>query len=155
MVDASFETMRQIHIAAVLEIEHEAFSSPWTAQMFLQEVEESGFSRSYVALEEERVVGYFVAWFLRQNVHLLNIAVAKSDQRRGIGRLMLQFLLDLAKREYKDVIALEVRESNEAAIRLYRTFGFAPIGVRRGYYDEDKENALLMSRSVAGWDERV
>jgi ribosomal-protein-alanine N-acetyltransferase len=155
MVDVSFETMREIHIAAVLEIEHEAFSTPWTEQMFLQEVEESGFSRCYVALEKGRVVGYFVAWFLRRDVHLLNLAVAKSHQRKGIGRLTLQFLLDLAKREYKNVIALEVRESNEAAIRLYRTFGFTPVGVRHGYYDDDNENALVMSRSVSGWDERT
>jgi len=155
MFDVSFETMRQIHIAAVLEIEHEAFSSPWTAQMFLQEVEESGFSRSYVVLEKGRVVGYFVAWSLRRQVHLLNVAVAKSHQRKGIGRLTLQFLIDLAKREYKDMITLEVRESNETAIRLYRSFGFVPVGVHREYYNDDKENALLMSRSISGCDERT
>ena len=123
MVDVVFESMRPVHIAGVLEIEHELFSSPWTEQMFVQEVEENSFSRSYVALDGGRVVGFFVAWFLRHEVHLLNIAVAQSHQRRGIGRRMLQFLLDMSANELKDMITLEVRESNEAAIRLYRSFG--------------------------------
>jgi ribosomal-protein-alanine N-acetyltransferase len=155
MVEVAFESMRQVHIAGVLEIEHEAFSAPWTAQMFLQEVEENSFSRSYVVLDNGRVAGYFVAWFLRREVHLLNVAVAKSHQRKGIGRRMLQYLIDLAKSEHKDMITLEVRESNEVAIRLYRSFGFTPVGLRREYYHDDKENALLMSRAVSGRDERT
>ncbi|MGD8412786.1 MAG: ribosomal protein S18-alanine N-acetyltransferase [Candidatus Latescibacterota bacterium] len=153
MVEATLETLRPVHIAAVVEIEHEAFTSPWTAEMFQQEVEENSFSRSYVALVEGRVAGYFVAWFLRREVHLLNIAVARSQQRRGLGRFMLRFLLDTAIKERKDMITLEVRESNEAAIRLYRSFGFSPIGIRRQYYQDDKENALLMSRNLSGWNE--
>jgi ribosomal-protein-alanine N-acetyltransferase len=67
---------------------------------------------------------------------------------------MLHLLIDLAGRERKDMITLEVRESNEVAIELYRSFGFTPIGIHRGYYQEDEENALLMARSVPGWRER-
>lgn len=154
MVDITIETMRHIHVPGVLAIEHERFSSPWTETMFLQEVEESGFSRAYVALESGRVVGYLVSWFLRREVHLLNIAVAKSHERRGLGRRMLRFLLEMARREHKDMITLEVRESNETAIRLYRSFGFAPVGIRRGYYRDDKEDAVLMTRSVSPPEER-
>ena len=155
MVDVTLESMCQNHIPAVLEIEHEAFTSPWTAEMFLQEVEGNGLSRSFVALEGGRVVGYFVAWFLNQNAHLLNIAVASSHQRKGIGRLMLRYLLDMAKRELKQLITLEVRESNAVAIELYRSFGFTRIGIHHLYYHDDKENALLMARPVSGWDEGV
>jgi len=148
MVDVRLESMRNNHIAAVLEIEHEAFASPWTADMFLQEVQDNGLSRSYVALEDGHVVGYFVSWFLNQEVHLLNIAVASSHQRKGIAKYMLRYLLDMAKRELKQLVTLEVRESNQAAIDLYRSFGFTRVGVRRQYYYDDKEDAVLMARPV-------
>lgn len=152
MVDVAVESMRRVHVPAVLEIEDEAFTSPWTAEMFLQEIEDNGLSRSFVVLEGERVVGYFVAWFLRQDVHLLNIAVARSRQREGIGRSMMRFLLDMAERELKEMFTLEVRESNAGAIEMYRSLGFRPVGVRRQYYEDDNENALMMARPVSGWD---
>lgn len=90
MPDVTIESMRRIHLPAVMEIEHEAFTSPWTEEMFVQEVEDNALSGSYVALESGHVVGYFVAWFLRQDIHLLNIAVARSYQRKGIGRRMVR-----------------------------------------------------------------
>jgi ribosomal-protein-alanine N-acetyltransferase len=152
MADIEFEAMRRAHIPAVLRIEREAFKSPWTAEMFLQELEDNGLSRSCVALEGGNVIGYFIAWFLHQEVHLLNIAVAASRQRKGVGRRMLQLLLEMAKRELKVLITLEVRESNAAAIEMYRSFGFTPVGLRRHYYQDDKENALLMLRPVSDWD---
>ena len=152
MVDVTLETMRHIHIPAVLEIEHESFTSPWTGEMFRQEVEDNGLSRSFVALDDGRVVAYFVAWFLNQEVHLLNIAVASSHRRRGIGRYLMRYLMDMAKRELKLLITLEVRESNAAAIELYRSFGFTRVGLRPHYYQDDKENALLMARRISGRD---
>jgi len=153
MVDVTFESMRNAHIPAVLDIEHEAFTSAWTAEMFRQEVEDNVMSRSFVALDDGRVVGYFVAWFLNQEVHLLNIAVASSHQRKGIGRYMMRYLLEMAEREFKQLITLEVRESNAAAIELYRSFGFTRVGVRPRYYQDDKEDAVLMARRISGWDE--
>jgi ribosomal-protein-alanine N-acetyltransferase len=155
MAEITIESMRNVHLPAVLEIEREAFTSPWTEEIFRQEVEDNVISGSYVALEGGRLVGYFVVWFLRQDVHLLNIAVVRSCRRRGIGRQMLRYLIDLAKRAHKEVITLEVRESNEGAIELYRSFGFTPVGLHREYYQDDKENALLMARSVSGWEERL
>jgi ribosomal-protein-alanine N-acetyltransferase len=152
MVDVTLESMRNIHIPAVLEIEYEAFTSPWTGEMFRQELEDNGLSRAFVALAHGRVVGYFVAWFLNQEVHLLNIAVASRYQRKGIGRYMMRYLLAMAQRERKQLITLEVRESNAAAIELYQSFGFSRVGVRPHYYHDDKEDALLMARPVSGRD---
>lgn len=150
MSDIKFEPMRYAHIPSVLEIEHRAFTTPWTAEMFRQEVQDNQLSRSYVVRSGERLVGYFVAWFLQDEVHLLNIAVHEDYQRRGIGRRMMRYLLELASFERKNMVTLEVRESNEGAIELYRSFGFTPVGIRREYYQDDKENALLMARRVHG-----
>lgn len=146
MAEITIEPMRHAHIPAIMEIEREAFTTPWTAEMFRQEVEDNRLSRSYVAMAGDRLVGYLVAWFLNNEVHLLNVAVAASDQRRGTGRRMLQFLLDTAASEKKEIITLEVRESNRVAIELYRSFGFSRIGVRSQYYQDDKEDAVLMAR---------
>ena len=93
MVEITIEPMRYAHIPAIMEIEREAFTTPWTGEMFRQEVEDNQFSRAYVAMDGDRLVGYLVAWFLQHEVHLLNIAVAASDQRRGTGGRMLRFLL--------------------------------------------------------------
>ena len=153
MNDPTIEPMRQIHIDAIVKIEHEVFNHPWTAEMFRQEVADNQLSRSYVLLEEGRVTGYIVSWFLRDEVHLLNIAVISSLRRGGLGRKMMMHLIDTASREHKELISLEVRESNEGAISMYRSMGFVPVGIGREYYQEDKENALLMMLSLAGWGE--
>jgi ribosomal-protein-alanine N-acetyltransferase len=152
MGDLTILPMRKTHITRVLEIEREAFATPWTREMFRQEVEDDHVSRSYVALEDRQLLGYLVAWFFRQEVHLLNIAVTASYQRRGIGGRMLRFLLDLAARENKEVVTLEVRESNWPAIGLYQAFGFVRIGVQQQYYQSDKEDALLMMRPITAAD---
>jgi ribosomal-protein-alanine N-acetyltransferase len=123
--------------------------------MFRQEVEDNQLSRSYVVKADGRVVGYFVSWFLQGEVHLLNIAVAVPYQRRGLARRMLRYLFELAAMEQKEMISLEVRGSNEGAIALYKSFGFAPVGVRRQYYQDDKEDALLMARLVPRPDEEA
>lgn len=148
MVDVSIVPMRRAHVPAILEIEREAFTTPWTADMFRQEVDNGSFSRAYVAMDGDTLVGYFVAWFLREEVHLLNIAVAGAHQHRGVGSRILRYLLDLAKREGRDIITLEVRESNDVAIKFYESFGFTPVGIRPGYYQDDQEDALLMARYI-------
>lgn len=150
MNDLTIESMRHVHIDAIVEIEHEVFTHPWTAEMFRQEVADIQLSRSFVLLVEGRVTGYIVSWFLQDEVHLLNIAVTRARHRGGLGRKMLRHLIDTATRERKEVISLEVRESNESAIAMYSSMGFVPVGIRREYYQDDKESALLMVLSLAG-----
>jgi ribosomal-protein-alanine N-acetyltransferase len=150
MVDITIEAMRHAHIPAILEIERDVFPTSWTAEMFGQEVDDDRLSRAYVALVGDELVGYCVAWFLREEVHLLNIAVASAHQHRGIGSQLFRFLMDLAKRERRDIITLEVRESNKVAIAFYEYFGFTPVGVRRGYYQDDNEDAVIMALFIPG-----
>ena len=134
------------HIAGVLKVERECFPAPWTEAMFRQEVEEKWLSRSFVAVEKGVVIGYVIAWFLRGEVHILNLAVAKSQQRRGIARRMLAHVVDLAESEHCQMITLEVRVSNEPAKLLYLSLGFAPVGIRRRYYHDNNEDAIVMTK---------
>ena len=136
------------HVAGVLNVERECFPAPWTEAMFRQEVEEKWLSRSFVAVQDGTVVGYVIAWFLRGEVHILNLAVAKSQQRRGIARRMLAHVIDLADAEHCNMITLEVRVSNEPAKLLYFSMGFAPVGVRRRYYHDNNEDAIVMTKRL-------
>jgi ribosomal-protein-alanine N-acetyltransferase len=144
MPDIVIESMRRTHLPDVLEIEKEEFSSPWPEEMFLQEMEDNELSRAFVALMDDRVVGYMASWFVQDQAHLLNIAVSSPHKRKGIAGQMLRYLIDLALSEKKQVITLEVRASNTGAIAFYEVFGFQRFGVSKGYYPENGEDALLM-----------
>ena len=145
MLDLLIEELKSADIPALLEIEKQEFSSPWDEEMFRQEVEHRDISRSYVVVAEGRLVGYFVAWFFGERVHLLNIAVSSPNKRRGIGSRMLEFLIEMARREQKKVVTLEVREGNTGAISFYQRFDFEIIGKKEGYYHDDGEDAVLMA----------
>jgi ribosomal-protein-alanine N-acetyltransferase len=148
MNNLTIETMKRAHIPGIVDIEQRVFKTPWTDEMFVQELEANRLTMSYVVLDESRMIGYMIAWLLRQEVHLVNIAVEPSRQRSGIGRFMLRYLFDLAAQAKRRFVTLEVRESNESAICLYESFGFKRIGVRPHYYEEDGENAVVMVRFV-------
>jgi ribosomal-protein-alanine N-acetyltransferase len=148
MNDLVIELLGAAHLADVLQIERESFPAPWTEAMFRQEIEETWLSRSFVALLDGGVVGYIIAWFLRGEVHILNLAVTPSSQRQGIGRKMLQHVVDLAEQTDHHIATLEVRASNDPAKLLYVTMGFAPVGIRRRYYRDNDEDAIVMVRRL-------
>lgn len=144
-----FQPLEERHIADVLRIERELFPAPWTEAMFRQEAEETWLSRSFVALLGEEIVGYIIAWFLRGEVHVLNLAVTKAHQRKGIARRLLVHVLELAGEASCHLVTLEVRVSNEPAKLLYLAMGFAPVGIRRRYYHDNNEDALVMTKRLS------
>ena len=148
--DITLEPLVHSHLDDVLGIERELFPAPWTEAMFRQEVEEKWLSRSFVALLDGNIVGYVISWFLRGEVHVLNLAVTKAHQRRGIARRMLTAVLDVAKDEACHLVTLEVRVSNDPAKFLYMSMGFAPVGIRRRYYHDNDEDALVMTKRLRG-----
>lgn len=144
MTDIKLVPMKEAHIGRIVDIERSVFTSPWSEEMFVQEVRGVFGSRAIVAVMDAVVVGYRIAWFIDREVHLVNIAVADSHQNRGVGTLMLTDLVGDALRANMKLITLEVRESNEAAQAFYRRFLFRTIGIRKGYYSDNREDALLM-----------
>jgi ribosomal-protein-alanine N-acetyltransferase len=93
------------------------------------------------------VTAFLVAWAVADELHLIHIATRPDARRRGAGKALMAQMLDHAKRKKSRLLLLEVRRSNRAAIRLYRSFGFAAIGVRRGYY-QDGEDAIEMTLTL-------
>jgi len=142
-------------VAAVQRIERASFTSPWPADAFRQELSTNRLARYIVveegtpgaAGEEAAIVGYAGLWLMVDEAHVTTFAVAPERRRLGIGEVLLTELLGIARRIGASVATLEVRVSNLAARRLYEKYGFRPVGVRRNYYSDDREDALIMTTS--------
>lgn len=127
----------------IMTIERASFSYPWSPRFFLQELRVP-CARSLLAVLGGKTVGYIVYWLLPSEVDIHNLAVHPTYRRQGIGRSLLQGVVEEAKRNRASKVTLEVRKSNEAAQRLYHSLGFVARGVRKGYYSDDGEDALAM-----------
>lgn len=127
----------------IMEIERASFSYPWSVRFFLQELRVP-CARSLLAVLDGKTVGYIIFWFLPSEADIHNVAVHPAQRRQGIGRSLLQAVIDEAGRQGLSRITLEVRKSNEAAQRLYQSLGFVSQGLRKGYYSDDGEDALIM-----------
>lgn len=140
------EAMAEEHLDRVLEIERAVFSDPWSPGSFRNELRDSRISFSRVAscFPEKAPVGYFVAWFVDDEVHLGNLAVASAWQHQGIGQRLLDHLLETARGRGSRRVTLEVRESNLVAQGLYLKNGFQPVAIRRRYYPDNREDAIVM-----------
>jgi [ribosomal protein S18]-alanine N-acetyltransferase len=130
----------------VIAIERRAFPTPWSLAMFVLELsKQSGICLA--ALVEGRLVGYLVCSRYDTVWHLMNVAVDPSMRRQGIASALLERLFELGDQPAEQY-TLEVRTSNQDAIRLYERFGFRAAGRRRAYYHDNREDALIMWRTA-------
>jgi len=130
----------------VIAIERRAFPTPWSLAMFVLELSKpSGICLA--AMEGGVIVGYLVCSRYDTVWHLMNVAVEPPRQRQGIASALLERLFEEADRP-NEQYTLEVRTSNDGAIRLYERFGFRAAGRRRAYYHDNREDALIMWRTV-------
>ena len=130
----------------VIAIERQAFPTPWSLSMFVLELSKpSGICLA--ALVDGKLAGYLVCSRYDTVWHLMNVAVDPARLRRGIATSLMDHLFATADRPHEQY-TLEVRESNDAAIALYERFGFRGAGHRRGYYHDNREDALIMWRTA-------
>jgi [ribosomal protein S18]-alanine N-acetyltransferase len=133
---------------AIERIERASYPTPWSRSMFASELAKPS-SLSLGAVDETgRLVGYLVLSRYVDAWHVMNVAVEPESRRRGIASALLRRLLDQTKDDAQRGYTLEVRVSNLGAISLYERFGFRPKGVRRGYYTDNREDALIMWRDA-------
>ena len=136
--------MRRRHLRRVLAIEARVYPRPWSASLFLAELAQRS-NRSYiVARYYGEVVGYAGMMLMGREAHVTNIAVDPDFHGRKIGTRLLLALVTEAIARGCETVSLEVRVSNHVAQSMYEKFGFAGVGVRRGYYIETNEDALVM-----------
>lgn len=139
-----FSVMMPEHLEEVLDIERKSFPIPWSYQAFEFEVTENDFAFYIVALSNGRVVGYAGMWIVLDESHVTNVAVHPDLKGRGIGRALMTELLTRAVMLGAVKITLEVRVSNQAARSLYNSLGFVDRGIRKKYYSDNNEDAIIM-----------
>ena len=128
-------------------IEQRAYRTPWSRTMFAAELAKPT-SICLGAYEDDRLVGYTINSRYVDAWHVMNVAVAPDHRRRGIARMLLERLFELTSSDERRGYTLEVRVSNVGAIALYERIGFVARGVRRGYYTDNREDALIMWRDA-------
>jgi [ribosomal protein S18]-alanine N-acetyltransferase len=132
-------------LSAIERIEQRAYPTPWSRSMFASELAKAT-SICLGAFEGEQLVGYIINSRYVDAWHVMNVAVDPEHQRRGVATALIERLFELTADDERRGYTLEVRISNEDAIRLYRKLGFEPRGIRRGYYTDNREDALVMWR---------
>lgn len=146
----SLSTLVERDFDKVMAIEQAIYDFPWTRGNFLDSLR-AGYPAEVLRTPQDGVVGYFVAMFGVDEVHLLNLSVAPALQRRGHGRYMLDALRSIARAHRASQLWLEVRISNLNARGLYERYGFRNVGLRRGYYPargRAREDAVVMSLQI-------
>ncbi len=133
-------------IPAIMELEKQLFSSPWSRDMFLQEIN-TGFAFVLTAEDTGKLIGYICGLLLYDEFNITNVGVAAEYQKQGFGEVMLKFIIARLLGQQCFKFFLEVRESNLVAIRLYEKFGFKVLGKRKKYYNHPAEDALMLGIS--------
>ena len=134
-------------LSAIERIERASYPTPWSRSMFASELAKpSSICLGAFDLASDELVGYLVISRYVDAWHVMNVAVAPAQRRRGIATSLLERLFEVTARDARRGYTLEVRVSNDAAIRLYEALGFRARGIRRGYYTDNREDALIMWR---------
>lgn len=131
-------------IDSVVELERVCFSVPWSEEAFRIEVEQNRFAKYLVVKYKGEVIGYGGIWLIVGEAHITNIAIHPDYRRKGIGRELLLSLMEVAIKFGAEKMTLEVRKSNKGAQALYEQLDFTRGGLRRGYYADTGEDAIIM-----------
>lgn len=129
----------------VIRLDHASFSLPWPESSFRFEIEKNECSRCWVALLDHEIVGIMVAWLIVDEIHIATFAVDPDYRRQGIAQKLLVHTLVDGFESGGKIGFLEVREGNLPARRLYEKFGFVDVGIRKNYYKDNGENAVMMN----------
>ena len=145
MTRVELRSLQMRDLNAIEEIERRAYPTPWSRSMFASELAKpSSICLGAFDAESGRLVGYLIISRYVDAWHVMNVAVEPAERRRGIATTLLERLFELTGGRSRRGYTLEVRVSNTGAIRLYERLGFRPRGVRRGYYTDNREDALIM-----------
>ena len=148
MDEITIRRARMFDVAAVYKIEREAFTTPWSFDSLFADICLNSSTVYLVAEKAGETVAYGGMWVIFGECHITNIAVKKQARGQGLGTRLLNELIDIARKAEAELMSLEVRQSNEGAIRLYEKAGFHKIGIRNKYYQNLVENAYIMQKTM-------
>jgi ribosomal-protein-alanine N-acetyltransferase len=143
MSDLEICPFKREYIDEILSIEELSFHDPWSKDSMEKELQNS-FARYLVVKSSGKVIGYGGMWLILDEGHITNVAVHPDFRGIGAGNLILKSLIELGKIESIIALTLEVRSSNNVAQNLYYKYGFLLEGIRKGYYADNNEDALIL-----------
>ncbi|MGZ4135829.1 MAG: ribosomal protein S18-alanine N-acetyltransferase [Tumebacillaceae bacterium] len=140
----TFRRMALEDLDRIMEIEHHSFTLPWSREAFVAELTQNHFAKYLVAIHEGVVVGYAGVWVILDEGHVTNIAIHPDARGKKLGEALMRELMATAIANGAERMTLEARVSNFVAIRMYEKLGFASAGIRKGYYTDNNEDAIIM-----------
>ncbi|MHB8462444.1 MAG: ribosomal protein S18-alanine N-acetyltransferase [Vulcanimicrobiaceae bacterium] len=138
------EPMTMAHIKDVTRIEAQSFPTTWPSDAFYNELQTNTLAHYFIAKVDDVIIGYGGCWVIMEDAHVTTIAVLPEHRGKGYGERLLLTLIDEAITRGGAWLTLEVREGNISAQQLYRKYGFTTVAVRKQYYSDNNENALVM-----------
>lgn len=145
MVDSYvFRYMREEDIDQVLAVEHASFTVPWSREAFYNELHNNKFAVYIVLEEDNKIIGYSGTWVVIDEAHVTNVAILPEYRGRQLGETMMRKLMSVAREMGAKSMTLEARVTNHVAQSLYRKLGFQNGGIRKNYYSDNQEDALVM-----------
>ncbi|MCK9444135.1 MAG: ribosomal protein S18-alanine N-acetyltransferase [Tissierellaceae bacterium] len=145
-MEIAIRRMEERDLDRIMEIEEDAFTTPWPKNSFLLEITSNQLARYIVAELDGVVVGYGGIWIIIDEGHITNIAVESKYRGLGVGKKLVEGLIDICRSSNIKAMTLEVRRTNVSAQNLYRKYGFKDSGIRPNYYAD--EDALIMWKEI-------
>lgn len=144
------EALQSEEIETLVQLEHTLMTSPWSKEDFEYELLENPFAHIFVLKKEMEIIGYVDLWVMYEQAQIASIGIKKEEQSQGYGQKLLEFALSYARDAGVNMMSLEVRKSNQKAIALYQKNGFDIQSIRRDYYQDNHEDAYLMTKEMEG-----
>lgn len=142
--EVTFRKMGLGDIDAVYEIEHASFSLPWTKEAFFYEMMDNQHAYYVLAETKDGIVGFCGLWIIMDECHVTNIAIRPDQRGKKLGEKLMRAAIDVAKQNGAKAMTLEARVSNTPARNLYEKLGFKNGGIRKSYYSDNFEDAIVM-----------
>ncbi|EST54380.1 alanine acetyltransferase [Brevibacillus panacihumi W25] len=143
-IELGFRFMTLADVGAVTELERLAFTTPWPHDAFVNELTKNPNARYVVALHQNKVIAYCGMWIIIDEAHITNVAVHPSYRGKKIGLRLMQKMMGVAMMFGAKSMTLEVRPSNTVARNMYVKLGFTEQGIRKRYYSDNNEDAIIM-----------
>ncbi len=147
-MNISIREMRESDLDRIMEIENKTFTPPWSREAFLLELNKNLLAKYIVGMVDGDIAGYGGIWLIIDEGHITNIAVEEKYRGLGVGKKIVEGLINLCVDRGLRAITLEVRKSNEIAKSLYKKYGFVESGIRPKYYADNNEDAIIMWKTI-------
>lgn len=136
--------MREEDIDTVHLIDQQSFTDPWSKDIYYEEITKNKYAEYFVILYQEEIVGFCGSWMVLDEAQITNIAIAPTHKGKGYGTYLFQYVINFAVLHGIKKLSLEVRVSNITAQKMYKKFGMKPGGIRKNYYPDNQEDALVL-----------